>query len=119
MLQEWRRIKVENELIYLFEVEEYLCARFEVDELGEDFLSGTAHGERFDAERHPIARPMKAVTHHGAELKDTETGVRGRIIFDSGLRDIATSMNSRSRKGTRASMPQAAMLLFALVQSKR
>ncbi len=72
-----------NELIYLFEAEGFLCARFEVEEVGDDYALAWACGESYDAARHPIARPIKAVTHHEAALEpDPAGGVRGRIVFD-------------------------------------
>ncbi len=72
-----------NELIYLFEAEGFLCARFEVEEAGDDYVLGWALGEPYDPARHPIARPIKAVTHHEASLEpDPAGGVRGHIVFD-------------------------------------
>jgi SHS2 domain-containing protein len=70
-----------NELLYLFE-EGWIAARVEVCELGERSLRVIAHGEPFDPERHPIARPVKAVTHHAARLTPTEDGYRARLVFD-------------------------------------
>jgi SHS2 domain-containing protein len=79
-----------NELLYLFEVEGFLWARLvttsSASDLLEGSLAGELHGEAFDPERHPIARPFKAVTHHGAELEETgeEEGrnVRARFVVD-------------------------------------
>ena len=72
-----------NELLYLFEGQGWLTRHVEVERLDDDHLSATAHGEPFDEARHPIARPVKAVTHHGAEIEQNEDGTwRGRLIFD-------------------------------------
>ena len=71
-----------NELLFWFETDGFLCARLELDERAEDVFEGVAHGEPFDPDRHPIARPIKAVTHHGAELSPTDDGWRLRLIFD-------------------------------------
>ena len=72
-----------NELLYLFEVERFLCARLEVHVLHEDQLDAVAFGETFDASRHPIARPAKAVTHHGAVLEDGPAGrALARFVVD-------------------------------------
>lgn len=71
-----------NELLFLFESEAWLPARLEIGELDETHLSATAHGESFDPDRHPIARPAKAVTHHGAVVEESAEGWRGRLIFD-------------------------------------
>lgn len=71
-----------NELLFLFEVEKFLCARFEPTTVDETLIEGTAHGERFDPARHPIARPVKAVTHHQASFERQGDVVRARLIFD-------------------------------------
>ncbi|MCO5166554.1 MAG: archease [Planctomycetes bacterium] len=71
-----------NELLYLFEVERFLCARFSPARVEATRIEGTAHGERFDPARHPIARPVKAVTHHQAALARRGRVVRARLIFD-------------------------------------
>ena len=68
-----------NELLFLFETEGWLAARVEIQELEDDVLHATAFGEPFDPERHPIARPVKAVTHHGAEIRESKEGWRGRL----------------------------------------
>lgn len=51
-----------NELLFLFEVEKFLCARFAPTTIDDTRLAGVAHGERFDPARHPIARPVKRVS---------------------------------------------------------
>lgn len=70
-----------NEL--LFELEAgWLAARIEIEELDDTSLCATAHGEAYDPERHPFARPAKAVTHHGAEVREHDGAWAGRLIFD-------------------------------------
>jgi SHS2 domain-containing protein len=74
-----------NELIYRFDAEAFLCARLEVTKLDEDGFVATAHGERYDAASHPIARPVKAVTHHEVAFEiaeDKPSGWHARIVFD-------------------------------------
>ncbi len=79
-------VELGNELLYLFEAEGFLWARLVIDEersnLGEGVLVGELHGEPFDPERHPIARPFKAVTHHGACLETDDEGTHARVIVD-------------------------------------
>lgn len=76
-----RLVALGNELLYLFETHAWLAARIDV-RLEGDVVHATAHGERYDPDRHPIARPAKAVTHHGAEVVRDGDGWRGRLIFD-------------------------------------
>ena len=72
-----------NELLFLFEVDGWLAARVEVSTLEEGRLVAVGHGEPFDPERHTIARPIKAVTHHGATVEPMPDGTwRGRLVFD-------------------------------------
>lgn len=71
-----------NELLFLFEVEGFLCARFVPDAVDEDGIAGVARGERFDPARHPIARPIKAVTHHAVRFEETPAGWAVRLVFD-------------------------------------
>jgi len=85
-----------NELLFRFEMG-FLVARLEVlavlqedgaesepgdGPAGELTLEAEAWGEAFDPERHPIARPMKAVTHHQASVVEDATGARARLVFD-------------------------------------
>lgn len=81
-----------NELLFRFEMG-FLVRRLEVEAVleedgegdrpeGELSLEAQAWGEPFDAGRHPIARPMKAVTHHQASVVEDATGARARLVFD-------------------------------------
>ena len=70
-----------NELLYWFETG-WLARRVAVDELGDDRLVATAHGEPYDPARHAIARPIKAVTHHGARPEARDGRWSGRLIYD-------------------------------------
>lgn len=71
-----------NELVFLFETEGFLPARLEVSELGARSIAAVVHGEPYDPKRHVIARPIKAVTHHGAETLEREGRLRVRLLFD-------------------------------------
>lgn len=75
-----------NELLFRFEMGFLVrrlggCEVFE-EEDGGLVLRAQAWGEAFDPERHPIARPIKAVTHHAAAFSEGPQGARGRLIFD-------------------------------------
>ncbi|HJL17126.1 MAG TPA: archease [Sandaracinaceae bacterium LLY-WYZ-13_1] len=72
-----------NEVLFLFETEGWLPSRLEVESVDDERLVALAHGEPYDPERHPIARPIKAVTHHGAAVEEGADGTwTGRLIFD-------------------------------------
>ncbi len=55
-----------NEVLFLFEVETFLWSGAELLSIEDGEARIRIFGERFDPERHPIARPFKAVTHHDA-----------------------------------------------------
>ncbi len=70
-----------NELLFLFEVEGFLCSRLEcTDRAGG--LDCVARGEVRDPARHPISRPVKAVTHHGAEVRRDGAGWTATLVYD-------------------------------------
>ena len=71
-----------NEVLFVFETG-WLTRRVEVEALEDEQLRVSAHGEPFDAERHVIARPVKAVTHHGANVEEVASDRWiGRLVFD-------------------------------------
>lgn len=71
-----------NEVLFLFETG-WLTRHFVLESLDDDAVRGRAFGERFEPGRHVIARPIKAVTHHGARVeKIASDRWVGRLIFD-------------------------------------
>lgn len=80
-----------GELLYVFEIEELLFRRAEVEitqggvagGADEVRLSAVAHGEPRDEARHPIKVLIKGITYHGLEVaEDPDGGWRGRVVFD-------------------------------------
>ncbi|MCB9595630.1 MAG: archease [Sandaracinaceae bacterium] len=71
-----------NEVLYAFETG-WLARRVEVIALDVDTVTATAWGEAYDPARHVIARPVKAVTHHGAAIDELDDDRwTGRLVFD-------------------------------------
>lgn len=70
------------ELVYLFDAERALFADVAFEELSDRRLRARLRGELFDPDRHPAETEIKAVTYHGAEVVETDDGLRGRVIFD-------------------------------------
>jgi len=93
-LKESRRVSVEGadredllvnylrEVLYLFNGEKLLLKHFSIDAMDDRHLTGDVQGETFDPCRHLLKREIKAVTYHGAEVRETEQGWRGRVICD-------------------------------------
>lgn len=70
-----------KELLYRFEVEQWLLSRFEV-QIGADGLRGSAWGEPFDPQRHELAHEVKAITYHGLRVEQTADGWLAEVIVD-------------------------------------
>ncbi len=74
-----------SEALYRFEVkgEIFAGARVEVDQTPDGWsLSGVVAGEPFDPIRHTTRVMIKAVTYHQLALEQSDSGWRGRVIFD-------------------------------------
>jgi len=70
-----------SELLYAFESELLLLARFEVELSGEGLI-GRAFGEPFDPARHRLEHEVKAITYHGLLVERTADGWLAEVIVD-------------------------------------
>lgn len=70
-----------TELLYLFEREHLLFARFEVRRDG-DRLVGRASGEGVDPARHHLTHEVKAITYHGLFVEGGPAGFAAEVILD-------------------------------------
>jgi SHS2 domain-containing protein len=70
-----------NELLYAFESERMLFARFDVrvDEAG---LTADAWGEAADPKRHQLEHEVKAITYHGLRVEHLPDGWLAELIVD-------------------------------------
>lgn len=98
LMQESRQVNIESpemetllidwlsELLYLFEVEEIVFAKFSVNRIEKTdsgfSLSGSASGESLDLSRHKFDTQVKAVTYHGLEIKKDD-GFSVQVIVDT------------------------------------
>jgi SHS2 domain-containing protein len=64
-----------------FEIDRLLFRRFRVH-VGPAGLAATAEGEPFDPERHPLSHEVKAITHHGLVVEETDGGWLAEVIVD-------------------------------------
>jgi SHS2 domain-containing protein len=69
-----------NNLIYLFDVEYFLCKRFEISEFTEYNLKATCWGEKYDPSRHQLKREVKSATYHMLKVDRQQKTVQ--VIFD-------------------------------------
>ncbi len=70
-----------KELLYRFDAEHLLFARFEV-KVRSDGLTGAAWGEKLDRERHELGHEVKAITYHGLTVEETPDGWLAEVIVD-------------------------------------
>ena len=70
-----------TELLYLFDAENLVFSRFEIIDLGNEYLRAIAYGEEFDPARHNIKSHIKAATYHMLRLQ-RQDGFRAQIILD-------------------------------------
>ncbi len=70
-----------KELLYHFDTEHLLFARFEV-RLQNDMLTGSAWGEPVDRQRHALEHEVKAITYHGLKVEKTLDGWLAEVIVD-------------------------------------
>jgi len=75
-----------SELNYRHTVDHHLFCDFTVDgieEMNDGFrLTGTARGEPTDSTRHTVYTEIKAITFHGMDIQETDTGWAVQVIFD-------------------------------------
>lgn len=71
-----------RELLFVFETEGFVPARFEAERTDERGVRGRLHGERFDPARHEAQPEVKAVTRHGLALERADAGWRAQVVFD-------------------------------------
>lgn len=77
LLVEWL-----NELIYLFDAEQMVFHRFEIESLKHNQLKAVCYGEKFDASRHRIKIGVKAATYYMLKIEEDNQGYRARVILD-------------------------------------
>ncbi len=71
-----------EELLFLSDTRGVFLSRFEIGYIDETRLTGTAYGEEIDPAHHVIKTDVKAVTHHGLEVRKDERGVATRVLYD-------------------------------------
>jgi SHS2 domain-containing protein len=71
-----------REVLYMFSGHGLLLKDFSILEIDGRHLVAEVRGEPFDSARHSIKTEIKAVTYHEAEIRETEKGLKARLIFD-------------------------------------
>lgn len=71
-----------SEIVYSCDVTDLVPTSFEIEELDNQHLRGTIHGETYDETRHGMERQVKAVTYHQLELRQRDNGWYTRVFVD-------------------------------------
>ena len=66
----------------MFSGQGLLLKDFSILEINDRHLVAEVRGEPFDSARHSIKTEIKAVTYHEVEVRETEKGLKARLIFD-------------------------------------
>jgi SHS2 domain-containing protein len=69
------------ELLYRFEAQGWIGARFDVA-VSDLSLTATIYGETFDRDRHQPAHEVKAITYHGLLVENKNDKWRAELIVD-------------------------------------
>lgn len=69
------------ELLYLFDTEKLVLARFDV-RVDNGGLSATCWGEPLDLQRHALEHEVKAVTYHGLRVESQDGQWLAEVIVD-------------------------------------
>lgn len=70
-----------GELLFVFETEHYLFAKFET-RLTDTALEVDAWGEKIDPDRHELVLDIKAITYHGLAVREIEGQFQAEVIVD-------------------------------------
>lgn len=83
-LWQWERLLVTwlSELLYLFEVDQWLFQKCEILSLDENRVEAACWGEHYDPDRHEIKTGIKAVTYHQLCVQKVNDLWEATIIFD-------------------------------------
>ena len=71
-----------NELLYVYEVEKLVAARFTITDLSDTRLEAEVWGEPVNPSRHAFIGHVKAVTYHLLRMRPTEAGWEAQVVVD-------------------------------------
>lgn len=71
-----------GELLFLFDARGVLFRTFEVTCPKEGIMRGTAWGEPYDEQRHPIKTGIKAVTYHQLKIRKEKDTLCAFVVLD-------------------------------------
>lgn len=75
-------IKWLNELIYIFDTENFLGCKVHILSFFENFLEAKIYGEYFDEKRHTKGLLIKAATYHNLNFEKKGSKFKASVLFD-------------------------------------
>lgn len=75
-------VKFINELLYYFDIRNFVSGRIDIISIDENRLKCTAWGEEIDTSRHKLGTIVKAATYHQLCLDQTPGGYVLKFIVD-------------------------------------
>jgi len=72
-----------NELLYVYEVDEFVPVEFIIGKLSDTEIAADIRGERLDPDRHEIQEELKAATYHHLRVEPHGDEWRAEVVFDT------------------------------------
>ena len=80
--QEQLLVKWLEELLYLYDGENFAGSKFVIEELGPNHLNASVRGEPFSEAKHLTRLDVKAITYHQLLVQQNQEGGRVRVFLD-------------------------------------
>lgn len=70
------------EILYLYDGNDFVAGKFEINTLTKEYLNATVGGEKFNNAKHPTKMDVKAITYHQILVQENEEGGLVRVFID-------------------------------------
>jgi SHS2 domain-containing protein len=80
--QEQLLVRWLEELLYLYDGENFVGSKFVIEELGPNDLNASVRGEPFSEAKHLTRLDVKAITYHQLLVQQNQEGARVRVFLD-------------------------------------
>jgi SHS2 domain-containing protein len=75
-------VKWLTEILYLYDGDSFVVARFQISELSPQHMRATVTGECFSEKKHVTRLDVKAITYHQLSVEQDDEGGRVRVFLD-------------------------------------
>ena len=70
------------EILYLYDGEDFVAGKFEINTLTREYLNVTVGGEKFNNAKHPTKMDVKAITYHQILVQENDEDGLVRVFID-------------------------------------